>query len=1087
MGGPLCILAQANDLENEFTNERAIDELATHSNNAAITRTKKALELKRGTPDEPDLLYVLGDLQLRSADMRFRTSHHDSTPKEREVRVEKYENWMNQAIASFKEFCKKFPQDARVIQATYLTAKAELEMDRKTEAEATLRHLVNAYPNSKEARVGAEDFTTLLVERGNYPEALQYLARYKPKPEESAYPTYLRNLAWTYFQTGKTKNAFDTLTQLIGVLTRLPEDDPNRRQYYTSAAENLAVFYAAGMKQNLDGFTLEQSLTTFKRVALKVYPEVIAYFALQLRGSGDERAMVAFLKMVEYRELDNPVTLRVALILFEGIANQQEPKSLADAAKSLVHLSQRQSQAQSLETLAPIKAVAGRLQTRFSQNQTAPGAKETAGVLRDILTVLLKATDPKEGKTIAELTFNLGTLSLFLEQYREAVSYFAQTPHSIDSLMGTLEANYQLAVQAGAIPKKVEVKKLPSIDDQHPFAFEEPSYSAIPVGATPSLSQLIQSCGHAIGEHAPADRLEKYLFEIGRSVYQMGAIPEGLSHLRSFVLHYPQSERAGVAAALIMDTLIQSRAFAVADSFSREIATSKNWKATSIKDQIVSAGSEARLKSAQTALQDGRYGEAFKAAKSYLSENTKASHAREAALIAGNAAVKLERIQDAESFYSLAIDENHPGAPVDSTSLGGLLARSELRESRFDYNGASIDSIKALHMNGIQQWLKPADIENVRKNAIENAWSSGTFKGLNHDPAVCPSSGPTAERCEVLAVLSGELTAAKTEHGKKLVALAQASSLKALPALWNTTTPEEQFALIGSLTRSVPEKFTQESKTLFASTPIRPDPKAITARIEAMKSLDQLSAAIIELPIASVQAELLKSLSNAYLKTYQEISALQPTETWKPVAKPFFQKANDLDAQSIQLAANRGVDETTLRKLLGTRSSLGLESAPAHSLSSEIREWLEKSIPSQSSSDALFRTALITAMQKSNLPLIAKLSQEGLKRNTLTADHLSLIRAMLFDLAGARAEAVGALESRLNKKGRLNASISTLLVEVFARLGSKSKIREITQQSGEQIPPAIAEWSGASMVNEPHRGPASAPEVATPQTKETQP
>ncbi len=1049
----------------EAPSDQTVDEAAAGSNNAAIVRTKKALLLKRGTADEADLLYVLAELQLRSADLRFRTVHVDANRPGRDVKTDRFESWLGQAISTLDEFLRKFPRDSRVVQATYLRGRASWELGRKDLALLDFKRLSDDFPKSQEAKLALEDLCTLLVEEEKFAEALSYLKRLTLKANDQGYATYLRHRSWVAYQLDDLEEAQAFLLQLLHHLSPMADEDPRKRQYFSSATENLPAFFHAGFKGGRPGFELEKALPTFRRAPRETVGLVMIGFALQLRGSGDAVAMEKYLDQVVREEATRPESLKIATLVFEGLVNSQDNTKVARAAELLVELWRRHPGSAEESVERSLKRVATRLNSLFLKNRETTLGRELAKTLRSIFAALIEFGKNGGKVAEAELRFNQGTLALYLKDYNAAIEDFEKSRTLRESLVGLAEARFELARLAGAIPSQLQAKAGAFIAD--PDSNVDASGTAIVGGKTSEEVRLLAlAVQEAEINGASGTGIERLSFEAARAVYRAAGPVAGVAKLRQFVQRYPGSAHAPIAAALIMDTYVASQEYALAESYSREIQSLRGWKNESVRKQIAVTGGDARLKLAEKAFRAGQYVEALRAARSYLESGATGLPARQASLIAAQSADAVGDWPGAARFYANTIGE---GSIRDPLALQARRLRAQLHERRYRYLEAAEDFAEIARIRaGLE--------ESARKKALHFTLISGnvrTAESLLSDSRICSVSNM---ECERLGILMGLRTQATHERTRAILRLLDGSALGDSANAWKKLDPADQIALLPVLTAKLPTAFRSTGDVLLRKTPVRKQADAVKRRIAALGEIENLSAKLLQIPVASIQSRVLKETSRLYFVTYKEISALGSDSGWNEAAKPLFDKANELDAQALKLAMQRGVEEETLVQLLGPRQSPGLNSEPKRSLASLLETWVQEDLSERKDRTDAFRSALQEAIETRNLQLIAQMAGEGRRLGILKSDTLDVLRALIFDFSGAQAEGIEVLKkSPVRSKAREQERTATL-VSIFARLGAKTQVRELLKNSGEESP--VLRWAGGTPSRAAQRGrsPASTSE-----------
>ncbi|MGZ3768090.1 MAG: tetratricopeptide repeat protein [Bdellovibrio sp.] len=238
-----------NDNENENEKKSFSSEvMITRSENKAIESLQGVIKKKKGSKEEPDLWYRLGELYMRrSKSGRFFELHKDTPllklspfPIPNKMGAEA----VKRAIKIYGKIEVEFPKFNQMDAVLFNNAFANQQIGQFTESMEVYKRLLLKFPNSPLIPDGTLALGELLYEHGKFKEALEHFLTVEKFPNSRVYSYGMYKAAWAYYNLRDSENGIKKLVQVVKSNAPLKDGEvpTNRHNLRREALRDLTVF-----------------------------------------------------------------------------------------------------------------------------------------------------------------------------------------------------------------------------------------------------------------------------------------------------------------------------------------------------------------------------------------------------------------------------------------------------------------------------------------------------------------------------------------------------------------------------------------------------------------------------------------------------------------------------------------------------------------------------------------------------------------------------------------------------------------------------------------------------------------------------
>lgn len=231
--------------------------LITKAENKAIDSLVKIIAKKKGTADEPDLLFRLSELYMRRAKSgRFFDLNITSESRLSHIGIpnQKTQEALKAAIKVYDRIQKEFPKYKNLDAVYFNNALAHLQTKQTDQARSLYEQMITNFPNSALLPDTLLETGEIYYFQQKFTEALEKFKAIERFPKSKAYPYGLYKSAWSYYNLKQTDQG---VQQLLAVVRENPADSTDQKKYNLrkEALRDLTLFVGETMPpESLFGF-----------------------------------------------------------------------------------------------------------------------------------------------------------------------------------------------------------------------------------------------------------------------------------------------------------------------------------------------------------------------------------------------------------------------------------------------------------------------------------------------------------------------------------------------------------------------------------------------------------------------------------------------------------------------------------------------------------------------------------------------------------------------------------------------------------------------------------------------------------------
>lgn len=222
------------DSKNEDKNQETAfksEVLITKAENKAIEALIKIIKKKKGSSEEPDLLFRLAELYMRRAKSGRFFEMYDKAEKrlnQTGIQSQKSQQALKNAIVVYNRIENNYPK-YKDLDAVYFNNAMAHQQTRQIERAKTLyNNLVAQFPKSPLVPDALLENGELYYNQQQFSEALKRFVAIEKYPNSKAYPYGLYKSAWAYYNLKQTDAG---VKQLLTVVEKNPADSKDSKKY----------------------------------------------------------------------------------------------------------------------------------------------------------------------------------------------------------------------------------------------------------------------------------------------------------------------------------------------------------------------------------------------------------------------------------------------------------------------------------------------------------------------------------------------------------------------------------------------------------------------------------------------------------------------------------------------------------------------------------------------------------------------------------------------------------------------------------------------------------------------------------------
>lgn len=1113
-------LSRAAQAEDQ---ERDVDHAALESQESSISKLTGPLKKYRDTRQEPVLLAKLAELQVQTGGIKFRIAHGAASRSKRPLDLSSFKRTMRQAIASVNDLISKYPNYGELAQAYFTRGKAFEEIEDKPHATQDYLHLVKTYPDSEQCIPAYMSLAEYAIGDNDHVRAISYLNEVEKHPNDPQYPFALYKLAWSHYNLKNIPVALSYVEKHVGYYDQQQKSRASQGSDFISVSddsfrENMlldaTVFYFEGFEQKLSQYQIGDTLPYFRKLETgPTLGKMLTRYAKLLRSHGHETDLIAWKDRVLKDESGRPESLHVILTVYENQRNKNRYPQLLDSARDMVELHRKHPKHDSWpDGQKALLDTAEAMQALIIKNKGADAVGQLSQVLAGIYDSFTKIVDesdpriPRVHYNLAETLFEIKDYEGATQNYRWIVTHGKWEIREKSSL--------PVAPVAAAIPGSVTDSSLKAIGSRYEFLRTK---KLIPTELVPqsladtkdaSMDPLLSEWIGWVDQHVAnsGDPIENFYFESNRCLYSQHHIRPAVERLQKFAQAHPDSRFAVPSAALTLDTYIASQLWEELHGLAREFIKIKTWKKLDFSKRLFAVAADAFYKTIEARFQARDFKFALKRSDEFLDEYASSARLSDTLFLAGSSALAVPDRKRATHYFSRLIQET----PKADTIRAALLNRASLLEERYQFAEAARDYKSYLSLPSL---LSKADDrigdEAIRKKALMLAWLSSSpadLKEMLASIAVCnEKSEVDCDRFRALQKLTLHDSDASTaeaafdlarkgeEANKSLWAIVALEGAKHLAfrdrlvavrqavAHFEDLDPLIRFALVPTISASIPRAFQLNRAGMAEAAPLRADARYITRRVEVIREMENAATKAMKLPWARVRALVLSEIAGLYLDLSKGIQTLPSPknlaeadlqayeDTVHKLVIPFEEKGQDMRSKAFEIASRFAIEDQSFSQVADpffqdNPSQAKRLKPDATTITPKIAADLALGIPFLDRIDPRGRWSELqpdsddpalhlkgrwaAAIQAKRWPQVAFFLGEAQEKALIQVGVMGAVRAVSLAAAGARGEALAELDEArkdFSPEAKKHAVMS-LLSHYYASL-SRERTQDYVKQA----------------------------------------
>ncbi len=1059
--------AAAAAAANEEMTDRMVDSAANDAQRIAIQKLKTQLSRKDSPVQEPVLLVRLADLQYKEAQTLFRVIQ-GGFDKQRGPNEARFKQALNDVIVTLNRYLEKYPTLKDAERMFLLRAKSYRELGDSKTAAAMFTDFVTRYPNARDVPLAYIYASEMAVEAQNYPLAIAHLHKAKQysKQDPAQYSYVLEKLAQAYYETNDIPTAMKYLE------AQLAFENSGRRGRKPKPTEverilvNSAYYYATALEKKVPGYTIEGAYPFFMRFNPGPNTgKVLAAFAMALRAKALENELMTWREVIVTHGKGYQESFGALYTIYEAVIFWKRHPMLLGLPKDLNTIKTKKASWGADAAFPKFRKLLVETMERFHEFLEKPNVSESdRASLSSALTAVYSAflqIVPPEDDLRPKVIFRLAEHFFKVREFDKATTYYmwlgegrekqADADLVKQAKLRAVSARYEMLRANNTIPQDLVAKSM--------------------VGVQPAkLSTDFTTWIGWIDQYPNQNEegLDNFEFEANRAFYAQGHIKGAIERLKKFVEKRPKSKFVIPSASLVVDTYVLSEDWEALHDASTHFLKYK-WDKPEFVTKLNDLASDSYYKIVETAFKAKQHEVALKKAQEYMTLYPKGKHVMKTVGIAGASALALDKKDQAISYFSTIIQKD-PESEYFGTAL---FVRASEAERKRDFAAASQDYTKLLSMPNNSHHLDAAKVAEMKRKVLLLALlaeAPNELKQTLGKPIVCTRDlAAECEKYEALSVLlatQGELgpkmareyikrakrapkeasliwTTLALQGTPNLYESERKALVKIVTSRWNDEQPLVKFALIDSLSQSVPLVFKLARQELRIAEKLPRNPEeaapAIKKRVRSIQRVEAWATAAVQLPWAKIRASILNDMSGLYIDLASEIKKMRIpggisaedrqayAEVLTKLALPFEEKGNEIRGKAFDIASGSAIEPRVMGPItdpyLRDNPSVAAEIKPqgpaimSYRLAPELLKLVDpdggwdKEFAGMTDEGSMIKSRWLKAVQKKHWPRVAFYVQQAQEAAEIPKAVARVMKAISFSAAGATAEGVAEMEA----------------------------------------------------------------------------
>ncbi len=959
--------------------DRVVDEAAVSSKEAAILNLKRLLKLKKGTPEEPALLWRLADMEWRATKSHFRVGMSRGEKAKSNVR---YEELLGGVIEHTGEIITRFPKFKDMRDVLLRRGRAYQELKKSDSAEKDYLTFISRYPNDLQIVPVRLMAAELQFDQNKYADVLKTLEPVDLKQNNSGLNgNVVEKQALSYFHLEKYSESIERGEWLVRYDVKRGLDQENGG-HFDQVIGMLALFYGSAVEKKHANYDLPNAFNYFVRLeAGKYFGKLSHEFTLVLRS----------------KDLQTEVFNWKELVIKKATSHDEIAKTLVAAYDAAITWKRYDELAHLEEDFKTFFAKNPEMQARLGNEEyyrkfkkevldfaeriykTIPTQNAKPGDFQAIADPYLRALsaymtlgdslDPMKAK----VRFRIGEFYLGLKDWERAQANFSeiyQTQNYVadaafrdQARVKAMTARYDYFKDRGIVPKDLKAVSLKSPN------------KAIP-GDVAEWIKWIDEVSPT--KKTDDEAFEKLIFEANRVIYSYGQVEIAYKRMLYFVGSRPNSKLTPPTCALLVDTLIESEAWVAVRTLAQKFLTMPNVAVGEYKTKLESLERDAHFKIVASYWKSQEFDKVLAMGEEHLKLYPNSKYRPDVLAFMGKAALEQKNTDLSLSYLKEVADKN----PTHESAYVAFFIKGQDAEKKFEFLETFINYEKLLIAPSNLSGIAARDLPQFRKKTFLiglNTADAGVYKQLGEGKHFCGNAkvNDLMIECDRLAGIQSLFNEKDRRSGWDFISIAEKAP-KESRAIWyaaafargaklptpvlmrsieefkrtaNSLDPMSQGIALFSARRSIQRFFDAKIENVETdakiSSRIEDLKYSLERRVREISRVEGLGSTLLSIPDPEIKVYVLGRMAKVFKTLAHELATLPPPRGLKPeeveqlkltlaqVIQPIEAKSDQIGTQAWEIASQSGVQSPyTPGKLRETYA--GLDTTPAWDVLSSL-------------------------------------------------------------------------------------------------------------------------------------------------------
>lgn len=906
--------------------DRAVDEMAASSRETAILNLKRMLRLKRGTSEEPMILWRLADIEWRSSKSYFRVGI--SRGADLNKPSARFNELLESCIAHATEILTRFPKFPHLRDVLVRRGRSFEELKRKDYALKDYLDYISRYPDERatvEVRLMASD---VLAEQNRHQDILNILKPVNVGQDLGGMEGQVaEKQALANFNVENYPEAIRKAEWLLRYdRARGLNKDPSG--HYSEVIGMVALFYGTAFEKRLAGYSLEHALDYFRRLETgAIFGKLSHEFMLVMRSKEMQSETIAWKDLAMQKIPKSFDTLWILVDTYDAVINWKDFAKFSniekDFATYFVQNPMALAKAQNTEWYKKFKHTLLEFADKIyatlpKKDPNENDYKVIQGNYLQALNAFMRITDPRD-EMKAKVRFRVGEFYSNVKDWDKAQQAFTEvyqgklfvvlSPELRDQArLRAMTARYDSFKEKGIIPQSLKAAKLTA------------SKKPLPSDVVEWIKWVDEVAAQKTSQ---PETMDKLLFEANRVVYSYGDVDTAYKRMLHYVGTRPNSKLTPAVCALVIDTLIESEAWVATRTLAIKFQEMPNVAVGDFKTKLSELERDSHYRITVGIFKNKDFPKANAFGEEHLKLYPDSKHKVDMLAMLGKVSIELKDSEASLAYMNqvIEISPNHDSAGA------AFFVRAADSEKKFHFKQAFDDYYRVFKLPADKRGISAndlpalkrklftlglvADEPKVTETLVKNPDFCGRDKIDDLKPecdrlaALAAATNENDKRAAWAFVELGDRAPRESKSAWYAVALSRghqipntviARTVEELLKTFDKLDSISQMEVLSQLQITIPRLYRKKTEVVETNSPIsrRIDDlqPTLQKRVREVQGLEKLAASLLTLPSSEIKLEVLGVLSKSYQKIADQLISM-------PIPKGFAEEETQVFKQAI--------------------------------------------------------------------------------------------------------------------------------------------------------------------------------------------